>query len=77
MKAVMAGLRRTWRVASAVTRFAVRHSPKWLVPVLAVCLAIPGPVDELVVLAFILAPVLRSRENRAELAASVRAAWGD
>lgn len=71
----MNGIRRVWRVAVAVTRFAVRHSPKWLVPVLAVCLAIPGPLDELVVLGFVLAPVLRSRENRRELVSSVAAAW--
>ena len=75
MNAVMGALRRVWRVACAVARFAARHSPKWLVPVLPVCLAIPGPLDEAVVLAFVLAPVLRSRENRADLAASVRDAW--
>ena len=61
----------------AVARFAVRHSPRWLLPVLAVCASIPGPVDELFVLAVVMVPVLRSRENRAELAGSVRKAWND
>jgi hypothetical protein len=63
------------RAAGAVGRFAKAHSPRWLLPVLAVCLAIPGPLDELIVLAIVLVPVLRSRAARAELAASVRAAW--
>jgi hypothetical protein len=63
------------RVAGAVWRFAKGHVPKWLLPILAVCLVIPGPFDELAVLAVVLVPVLRSRDARAELAASVREAW--
>jgi hypothetical protein len=46
------------------------------VPVLAVCLVIiPGPFDELAVLAVVLVPVVRSRDARAELAGMVREAW--
>ena len=56
-------------------RFARAHSPRWLLPVLAVCLAIPGPFDEVIVLAVVLVPVLRSRSARSELASSVREAW--
>lgn len=68
--------RRCLRVAGAVWRFARAHSPKWLVPVLAVCLVIiPGPFDELAVLAVVLVPVVRSRDARAELAGMVREAW--
>ena len=63
------------RVAGALWRFARAHTPKWLLPVLAVCLAIPGPLDELLVLVLVLAPVLRSRDARRELATSVAAAW--
>ncbi len=63
------------RVAGAVWRFAKAHMPKWLLPVLGVCLLIPGPLDELAVLAVVLVPVLRSGAARAELAASVREAW--
>lgn len=66
---------RSWRVAKAVWRFAKAHCPKWLMPVLAVCLAIPGPLDELAVLVVVLVPVLRSRDARRELGASVREAW--
>ena len=68
---------RSWRVVQAVWRFAKARVPKWLLPVLAVCLAIPGPADELIVLALVAYPVLRSREARAELAGSVREAWRD
>ena len=66
---------RAWRVARALWRFARAHVPKWLLPILAVCLAIPGPLDELAVLAVVLVPVLKSRDNRREFAASVREAW--
>ncbi len=55
----MNGARRVWRVLMALWRFAKRHVPKWLVPVLAV----------------VLVPVLRSREARGELVTSVKAAW--
>ena len=71
----MSAARRVWRVLMALWRFAKRHVPKWLVPILAVCLAIPGPFDELAVLAVVLVPVLRSRQARQELGASVKAAW--
>ena len=73
--AVLGALRRAWRVTCAVARFAFRHCPKWLIPVFAVALAIPGPAEDIALTVFVLVPVLRSRENRAELAASVRDAW--
>lgn len=66
---------RLLRAARAVLAFTVRHAPKWLLPVLAACLLIPGPLDELLVIAAILVPVLRSAGNRRELAAMVSAAW--
>jgi hypothetical protein len=65
----------SWRVTKAVWGVARSHSPRWLLPVLAVCLAIPGPLDELLVVAVVLVPVLRSREARAELGGAVRGAW--
>jgi hypothetical protein len=66
---------RSWRVACAVWRFAKARCPKWLLPVLGVALLIPGPLDELAILLVVAWPVLRSREARCELAASVRGAW--
>jgi len=67
--------RRILRTARALWRFAKGHTPKWLLPVLGVCLFIPGPFDELAVLALVLWPVLRSRAGRAELAGMIRDAW--
>ena len=66
---------RSWRVARAVWSFARAHCPRWLLPVLAVCLAIPGQADELALLAVVLFPVLRSREARRELGAAIGEAW--
>ena len=63
------------RVTVALWRFARSHAPKWLLPVLVACAFVPGPVDELAVLAVVLVPVLRSREARQELGRSVAAAW--
>jgi hypothetical protein len=71
----VSGLRRVLRVMCALWRFAKRHAPKWLLPVLVACAFIPGPLDELLVLAVVAFPVLRSAANRAELVAAVRAAW--
>jgi hypothetical protein len=73
--AIVTSVRRVWRVTRALWRFARAHTPKWLGPVLAVCLLVPGPLDELAVLAVVLVPVLRSRQARGELGASVKAAW--
>ena len=67
--------RRCGRVALVLWKFAKSVTPKWLLPVLAACLAIPGPLDELLVIALVLVPVLRKREARAELGRQVRAAW--
>jgi hypothetical protein len=75
MSGVTAFIRRSWRVAKALWRFAKAHVPKWMLPVLAVCLVIPGPVDECLVLVPIAWVVLRHRDARAELGASVREAW--
>lgn len=66
---------RSWRVIRAVWAFARKRCPKWLVPVMAVCLVIPGPVDELLVLAVVAYPVLRSAQARRELAGMIRQAW--
>ena len=68
-------VRRCWRVIVALWRFARAHAPKWLLPVLAVAVFVPGPFDELAIVAVVLVPVLRSREARAELGSSVRDAW--
>jgi hypothetical protein len=75
MSSIAVTVRRVWRVGCAVWRFARARCPGWLLPVLAVALLIPGPVDELAVVAVVLVPVLRSREERAALGAAVAGAW--
>ena len=70
---------RVRRVFRAVCKFTLAHIPRWLAfilaPVLAVAAFIPGQFDELGILAVVLAPVLASRANRAELRSAVREAW--
>jgi len=63
------------RVAYAVYRFTRRHAPKWLAPVIAVCLIIPGQADEIAVIAIALVPILRHARNRATFRRYVRTAW--
>ena len=65
---------RSWRVTKAVWGFARSHCPKWMLPVLAVLLVTPGP-DEVLLLAAMAWPLLRSAEARRELAAAVSEAW--
>lgn len=66
---------RSRRVVMAVMAFAKRYAPKWLVPVMAVCAFIPGPVDELIVIAAVLFPVLRNARNRRTFRRYVSYAW--
>ena len=67
------------RVFRALCRFTLAHVPRWLAfilaPILTLCAFIPGNFDELGVLGLVLGPVLMRAANRAELWASVRAAW--
>jgi ABC-type nitrate/sulfonate/bicarbonate transport system permease component len=67
--------RRVRRVCVALTRFARRYCPRWLLPILAICLAIPGPLDEAAVVAIALVPILRSRRNRVTFGRYMRTAW--
>lgn len=73
--AVWAFTRRCGRVLHAVIAVSRRHAPKWLAVVLAVALAIPGPVDEMVVLLIIGGMVAFKPAMRADMVASVRSAW--
>lgn len=78
---VVAAVERTryGRVGVALARFAWRHVPKWLRRTLALCLAIPGPFDEMAVAvvaaACIAGPLAVSRNARRELATAVTTAW--
>jgi hypothetical protein len=63
------------RVAYATVRFVRAHCPKWLAPVVAICLAIPGPIDECLAVALGLAIILRSSRNRRIYRRYVCVAW--
>jgi hypothetical protein len=76
LAAVRTGARRARRIAVAVWRFA--RLPKWLAVTFAVCLAIPGPLDELalaLVVGVVVGWQLRTRDNRTRFARCMRAAW--
>lgn len=66
---------RSRRVVMAVMAFAKRYAPKWLIPVMGVCAFIPGPLDELIVVAAVMFPVLRSARNRRVFGRYVSYAW--
>lgn len=65
----------TRRVTFALTHFAKRYAPKWLAPALVVCAFIPGPIDEIAVIAAVLFPVLRNAHNRTVFSRYIRASW--
>lgn len=72
---VWASVKRCGRVLHAVITVSKRHAPKWLAVVLGIALAIPGPVDELIVLSIIGVMVAVKPLMRADMVASVRTAW--
>lgn len=73
--AVWAFIKRCGRVLHAVITVSKRHAPKWLAVVLGIALAIPGPIDELIVLSIIGVMVAIKPIMRADMVASVRTAW--
>lgn len=73
--AIALGPRRVGRVLHAVIAVTRSHAPRWIVIVLNVALAIPGPVDEAIVLAIIGVMIWRMPVLRAAMVDAVRAAW--
>lgn len=68
-------VRRLRRCMVATLRFTRVHAPRWLLPVIGVCLAIPGPLDEAVVIAIGLVVILRTSRNRNTYRRYIRTAW--
>jgi hypothetical protein len=66
---------RTRRVIVLTARFIQRHAPWWAVPLMTACQFIVGPVDDVIALAVLAYPVMRSRRNRRAYARLARAAW--
>ncbi len=62
---------RVLHAALTVTR---RHVPKWIGVLITVCLFIPGPLDELLVLIVIAVMIAFKPAMRADLVAAVREA---
>lgn len=73
--AIAIGPRRVGRVLHAVIAVTRSHAPRWIVIVLNVALAIPGPVDEAIVLAIIGVMIWRMPVLRAAMVDAVRVAW--
>ena len=65
-------LLRTARAIFSVTR---RHVPAWMGAVLTVCLLIPGPLDELLVLVVIGVMAAFKPAMRADFARTIPQAW--
>lgn len=68
-------IRRTCRVLHAVLTVTKRHVPKWIAGLLTVCLFIPGPLDEILVLIVIGVMVGFKPAMRRDLAAGIKNAW--
>jgi hypothetical protein len=65
---------RTGHVTITVTR---RHVPAWIAGLLTICLIIPGPVDELLVLLVIAGMAAFKPAMRADFADVIPQAWAD
>lgn len=63
---------RTRRTTMAIIKFTNRHSPYWARYAMALAALIPGQADEIVLVAFLLVPILRSARNRRALARIIR-----
>jgi hypothetical protein len=67
--------RRLVAVLHAVLSVTRSHGPRWLIVVAGIALAIPGPIDELIVVVLIGVTIWRRPVMRAAMIAAVRAAW--
>src|ERR1700744_1092522 len=67
--------RRLIRTVHAIIAVTRRHVPTWVGGLLTAALLIPGPVDELLVLLFIVGFAAVKPEMRADFACTVPQAW--
>jgi hypothetical protein len=67
--------RRTRHVIVACVRFTIRHSPRWAAPVIVAAQFVPTQIDDVIVFAVLLGPILRNERNRRVLARTIRYAW--
>jgi len=67
--------RKLLRTAGAILTVTRRHVPAWMGAVLTICLLIPGPVDELLVLLAVAGMAAFKPAMRADFAQTVPQAW--
>jgi hypothetical protein len=72
---VAAYARKVFRAAHAAITVTRRHVPAWVGVALSVALAIPGPIDELIVLVLIAGFAAFKPQMRADFARTVPQAW--
>jgi hypothetical protein len=73
--ATCATARKLIRTAGAILTVTRRHVPAWIGGLLTICLLIPGPVDELLVLLVIAAMAAFKPAMRADFARTIPQAW--
>lgn len=65
---------RSRRVIGALVRYSKLHFPKWALVIVGVCLLIPGPLDEIMVIPLLALFTLRTARNRTILARYLKVA---
>jgi hypothetical protein len=76
-EAIAITTRRLIRTGHATITVTRRHVPAWIGGLLTVCLLIPGPVDELLVLLVIAGMAAFKPAMRADFADAIPQAWAD
>lgn len=66
---------RTRHVIVATVKFTVRHSPRWARPAVIAAQFFPGQLDDIVVFAVLVIPIMRHPRNRRAFARVIRYAW--
>lgn len=73
--AIRTTTRKFIRTAHAILTVTRRHVPAWIGGLLTVCLLIPGPVDELLVLLLIAVIAAFKPQMRADFAQTIPTTW--
>lgn len=67
--------KRTRHVLVTMIRLTVRKAPKWAGPMIVVAQFVPTQIDDVIVFAIVLIPIMRHAHNRRLFARSARYAW--
>lgn len=66
---------RTRHVIITMIRMTVRKAPPWASPMIVAAQFVPTQIDDVIVFAIVLVPILRHARNRALFARCARYAW--